>query len=101
MSTAGWTALFSRHMDKGKESTEWGVDAVAVGLGPGIAAALGGLAVTYLSFNFVFILVTLAGLAGVVILLVIKKKILKSKRLIPKFVPGRVFRKYMNHNNRI
>jgi MFS family permease len=101
MSTAGWTALFSRHMDKGKESTEWGVDAVAVGLGPGIAAALGGLAVTYLSFNFVFILVTLAGLAGVVILLVIKKKILKSKRLIPKFVPGRVFRKYMNHNHRI
>ena len=57
MSTAGWTCIFARHMDKNKESTEWGLDAVAVGLGPGIAAAAGGLAVTYFSFNIVFIAV--------------------------------------------
>lgn len=101
MSTSGWTTIFSRHMDKGKESTEWGVDAVAVGLGPGIAAAIGGLAVTYFGFNRVFIAVTLMGLIGVLILLVVKKDILQSKRLIPKLVSGHVFRKYMNHNHRI
>jgi len=101
MSTAGWTCLFSRHMDKGKESTEWGVDAVAVGLGPGIAAAVGGLAVTYFSFNNVFVGVTLMGLIGVFLLLVIKKDVLKNNRLVPNFIPGRAFRKYLNHNHRV
>jgi MFS family permease len=101
MSTSGWTTIFSRHMDQGKESTEWGVDAVAVGLGPGIAAAVGGLAVTYFGFNTVFIAVTFMGLIGVFMLLVIKKDIMQSKRLIPKLVSGRVFRKYLNHNHRI
>lgn len=82
MSTAGWTTLFSRHMDKGKESTEWGVDAVAVGIGPGIAGVLGGAAVTFFSFNAVFAAVTLIGLIGVVMLLFIKKDILRNHRRI-------------------
>lgn len=78
MTTAGWTSIFSKHMDKGKESTEWGFDAVAVGIGPGIAAALGGIAVTYFSFNWVFIVVTIFGIAGVLLLLAIKKEVLKN-----------------------
>jgi MFS family permease len=87
MSTAGWTSLFSRHLDKGKESTEWGVDAVAVGLGPGITSILGGIAVTYFSFNYVFIAVSLVGLIGVSLLLFIKKQILKNHSIMPKFSP--------------
>lgn len=80
MSTAGWTAIFARHMDKGKESTEWGVDAVAVGLGPGIAAAIGGLAVTYFnSFNYVFAAVGIVGLIGTLMLIFIKKEVLAHK----------------------
>lgn len=79
MSTAGWTCIFTRHMDKGKESTEWGVDAVAVGLGPGIAAAIGGVAVTYFSFNYVFIIVTLVGVIGVLLLLFVKKNIMRDR----------------------
>ena len=101
MSTAGWTALFARHLDKGKESTEFGVDAVAVGLGPGITAILGGMALTYFSFNFVFIAVTLVGIIGAALLLIIKKDILKNSRLVPNLVPYHVFRKYTNHNHRI
>jgi len=79
MSTAGWTGIFAKYMDRGKESTEWGIDAVAVGIGPGIAGALGGLAVTYFSFNFVFVAVTLIGLIGAAILLVVRKDVLKEK----------------------
>lgn len=101
MSTAGWTCLYSRHMDKGKESTEWGVDAVAVGLGPGIAAALGGLAVTYFSFNVVFLGVALIGIIGALLLLVIKKDILKGRNLFSPVVQRRALRKYMNHNHRV
>ena len=93
MSTAGWTCLFARHMDKGKESTEWGVDAVAVSLGPGIAAILGGTAVTYFSFEMVFIAVTLIGLLGAFLLLFVKNNVMKNKNLKPKFNQFRY-----NHN---
>jgi len=79
MSTAGWTSVFAKHMDRGKESTEWGIDAVAVGIGPGIAGALGGLAVTFFSFNLVFIAVAIAGLLGTFLLLLIRKDVLKYK----------------------
>jgi MFS family permease len=81
MSTAGWTSLFARNMDKGKESTEWGVDAVAVGIGPGITSILGGIAVTFFSFKWVFFIVCFFGLVGVALLLLIKKDIMKNKSL--------------------
>jgi len=78
MSTAGWTGIFAKYMDRGKESTEWGIDAVAVGIGPGIAGAIGGLAVTWFSFNLVFIAVTIFGLIGTMLLLFVRKDILKK-----------------------
>lgn len=101
MSSAGWTCLYSRHMDRGKESTEWGIDAVAVGIGPGVAGILGGLALTYFSFDKVFIGTTLLGLIGVFALLIIKKDILRNRNLLSPFVSRKVFRKYINHNHRI
>jgi sugar phosphate permease len=82
MSTAGWTSVFARHMDRGKESTEWGVDAVAVGLGPGIAGALGGIAVTYFSFNIVFVIVAAMGIIGSISLLFIKRDVMKNRDLM-------------------
>lgn len=101
ISIAGFTSLYSKHMDRGKESTEWGIDAVAVGIGPGIAGILGGLALTYLSFNEVFIGVTVFGLIGAFALLIIKKDILKRRALLSPFVLRNAFRKYMNHNHRV
>lgn len=93
MSTAGWTGIFTKHMDKGRESTEWGVDAVAVGLGPGIAGALGGAAVTFFDFNSVFLAVGVIGVTGALLLLAVKKDILRhgsgSGRL---FVPHEIRR---------
>jgi len=90
MSTAGWTCIFARHTDKRKESTEWGVDAVAVGLGPGIAAAVGGLLVTYFSFNYVFIAVGVLGIIGTLLLLIVKKNIIRA----PYMPDGRLFTSY-------
>jgi len=97
MSTAGWVCIFSRHLDKRKESTEWGIDAVAVGIGPGIAGILGGIAVTFFSFNLVFIAVAIIGLIGVMILLFIRKKILRRKH-VP--APSSAFRHYTNHTKK-
>jgi len=75
MSLSGWSAIFTRHIDKGKEATEWGLDATSYGIGIGISAAIGGWAVTQFGFNPVFIAVGVMGLIGVALLLCIKNKI--------------------------
>ena len=75
MSLSGWSAIFTRHIDKGKEATEWGLDATSYGIGIGVSAAIGGWAVTQFGFNPVFIAVGVMGLIGVALLLCIKNKI--------------------------
>jgi MFS family permease len=75
MSVSGWAAIFTRHIDKGKESTEWGLDSASYGIGMGVAALAGGLAVTKFGFNPVFIAVGIMGLIGVVLLLSIRNNI--------------------------
>jgi len=75
MTSSGWSAIFTRHIDKGRESTEWGIDATSVGLGIGIFGAIGGWAVTQFGFNPVFIVVGIFGLVGASILLFLRKDI--------------------------
>lgn len=75
MSFSGWSAIFTRHIDKGKEATEWGLDATSVGIGTGISAVIGGWAVTRFGFNPVFIVVGILGLIGVALLLGIRNNI--------------------------
>lgn len=75
MSLAGWSAIFTRHIDKGKEATEWGFDATSVGIATGISGAIGGWAVTQFGFNPVFIAVGVFGLIGVAILSGLNKEI--------------------------
>lgn len=75
MSLSGWTAIFTRHIDEGKEATEWGLDATSFGLGVGIAGALGGLLASSFGFNFIFIVVGIFGIISAIILLSILKVI--------------------------
>lgn len=75
MALSGWTAIFTRHIDEGKEATEWALDATSVGLGIGIAGAIGGLMANVFGFNFVFILVGIFGICSAILLLSILKVI--------------------------
>lgn len=75
MSLSGWTAIFTRHIDKGRESTEWGLDATSIGLGTGIAGAVGGWAVTQFGFAPVFMVVGILGLIGVALLFGLRNEI--------------------------
>ncbi len=74
-------------------SKNFSIDAVAVGLGPGIAGALGGLSVTYFSFNIVFTAVGVIGIIGTILLLAVRKDVLRhgtgSRKL---FIPREVRR---------
>jgi predicted MFS family arabinose efflux permease len=62
MALSGWTAIFTRHIDQGKEATEWGLDATFVGLGIGISGILGGMIAQIFGFKTVFVLVGISGL---------------------------------------
>jgi MFS family permease len=78
LSLSGWTAIFTRHIDKGKEATQWGIDATAVGIGTGISGFLGSVLVKNFGFNFTFFLTGIFGLLGTFLILVIKKEVLKK-----------------------
>lgn len=75
MSLSGWSAIFTRHIDKGWEATEWGLDATLVGFGTGISGLIGGWAVTEFGFEPVFIAVGILGIIGASLLLVLKNQI--------------------------
>ena len=80
MSLAGWSAIFTRNIDKGHESTEWGLSATGYSIGTGIAGVVGGYAVETFGFNPVFIGVGILGLLGTLLLLGIRQDVLKQPR---------------------
>ena len=55
MNIPGYTAIFTRHIDKNKEAFEWGLRSSFVGIGSGIAGALGGIIAYNFGFNALFI----------------------------------------------
>jgi len=75
MNLSGWYAMFTRHIDKGIEATEWGIEAIAFGVGSGVTGAIGGYAVTKFGFNPVFIAVSVMGIFGTLMLLGIRNDI--------------------------
>lgn len=55
MNIPGYTAIFTRHIDKGKEAFSWSARAAFVGIGAGVAGALGGTIALYYGFKILFI----------------------------------------------
>src|SRR6185369_16008161 len=49
-------AIFIRHIDKGQEAYETGLDSTLLGVGAGIAGAVGGIMAGYIGFRLIFIL---------------------------------------------
>jgi len=78
MNIPGYTAIFTRHIDKGKEAFSWSTRGALVGMGAGIAGALGGMIAKYFGF------VTLFTGAGIFLLLSALLPFLISKEIFPK-----------------
>ncbi len=78
MNIPAYTAIFTRHIDKGKEAFPWGVRGALVGIGSSIAGALGGVIAYNFGFNNLFI--------GVIIFLLLSAllPLLISKQILPK-----------------
>ncbi len=63
----GWYAIFTRHIDRTKESTEWTFENVGVGLASASAASLGGIAAKQFGFNNLFLIVGVLSVLGLII----------------------------------
>lgn len=59
-------SLFSTHLDKNKETTEWGIYDSVTFIGMASTAALGGFIASQYGFNFLFILAAVVNFIGII-----------------------------------
>ena len=69
-------AIFIKHVDKGREAYESGLDNTVLGLGAGTAGAVGGIMVGYIGFQLIFILTGLFTLVSVLLIFPVRKDML-------------------------
>jgi predicted MFS family arabinose efflux permease len=70
-----WDALYTVHMDKGKESTEWGAYAGTWYVTSGVAAALGAFIVSAYSFSTLFYIMLAISLISFFYMVYLSRKI--------------------------
>ncbi|MBM4177372.1 MFS transporter [Candidatus Gribaldobacteria bacterium] len=75
-----WCGIFTRHIDKGKEAFSWSIESAGIGIGAGVAGILGGVAVNYFGFRFLFIVVSCFTFLAAFILLLAKKNLFTQPR---------------------
>jgi len=75
MTLPSWLAIFTRHIDKGKEAFEWGMETTSIGAGAGIAGGLGGVMAGVFGFNTLFIFVSVFTLLSAALLLLVRNNI--------------------------
>ena len=75
MAIPAWAAIFTRHIDGGKEAFEWSLESTGLSFGSGITGAIGGILVAKFGFNMVFIIVSVLALIGAFLPLLIYKDV--------------------------
>lgn len=84
MNIPGYTAIFTRHIDKGKEALSWSTRAALVGVGAGTAGALGGTIVHHFGFQVLFAGAAILLLASAALPLLILKDLLAKDKKMPR-----------------
>lgn len=75
MTLPSWLAIFTRHIDKGKEAFEWSMETTSIGSGAGIAGGLGGIIASFFGFKMLFIFVSALTVFSAILLLFVKNNI--------------------------
>lgn len=78
MCLPSWLAIFTRHIDKGKEAFEWGMESTSIGIGAGLTGAVGGIMVAFFSFKIVFILVGAFTIFSTLLILIVRKEMVSK-----------------------
>lgn len=82
MALPSWLAIFTKHIDKGKEAYEWSLESTSIGAGAGIAGGIGGVMAGALGFKFLFILVSLLTFVSAVLLLFVKNNLMARDKSV-------------------
>lgn len=82
-----WYAIFTRHIDKGREAFSWSMESTGIGFAAGISGAVGAWLANLFGFKIVFVLVTLFGLLSSSALLFIRNLIFVKDGFVPRFPP--------------
>ena len=80
MNIPGYTAIFTRHIEKGKEALSWSTRAALVGVGAGVAGALGGAIVYFFGFKILFLGITILFLISAVLPFLILRELTLNKK---------------------
>lgn len=83
MNVPGYTAIFTRHIDKGKEAFDWSVRGTLVGIGAGVAGALGGIVAQNFGFKTLFVSVTIFILLSAFLPFLISKEMRAKDKKMP------------------
>ena len=84
-------AIFTRHIDKGKESYEWALDSTLLGAGMGITGAIGGVMAAYLGFQVIFILTGSFTIISALLWFLIRKEMTSKTIVVHEILPSRPF----------
>ncbi|MDD5144547.1 MAG: MFS transporter [Candidatus Pacebacteria bacterium] len=84
MNIPAWTAMFTRHIDKGQEAFEWASRSTFIGIGAAAAGALGGLIASNFGFNFLFVTVGVFSLFSSLVLFLILKAVSPRDKVTPR-----------------
>lgn len=77
LSYPAWLAIFTRHVDTGKEGYEWSIYYTTTDLGAAFTAGLGGLLAANFGYDFVFLAVGILSIFGTIFLAGITRKLKK------------------------
>jgi hypothetical protein len=89
MALPSWLAIFTRHIDKGKEAFEWSMETTSIGTGAGIAGGIGGIVASIFGFQVVFVFVSALTLVSTLLLLLVRKNIYPKMRDGARLVSGK------------
>ena len=83
-----WSAIFTRHIDKGREAFSWSLESTGIGFAAGLAGASGALLASIFGFQIVFVLVSFFGLLSSSALLIIRRSIFLKDHFAPRVPPS-------------
>jgi predicted MFS family arabinose efflux permease len=83
-----WSAIFTRHIDHGREAFSWSIESTGLGFAAGIAGATGAWLASVFNFQVVFVLVSVFGLLSSSALLLIRNSIFVKDGFTPRLPPA-------------
>jgi len=78
-----WSAIFTRHIEKGREAFCWSLDSSALGIGTGVAGIIGGIVAKTFGFVPLFVGVAVLGIISGLVVFLIKGELSPKEKVYP------------------